>query len=157
MNPYLLSALEAAPMIFERLLTHIPGTRIDEKLDPERFSPREVMAHLADWEPIFRERMRTAVEAPGSPIEAFDEGQRAIEGRYAESDPRERLLEFGHARRRTLELLRRLSREEMARTMVHPERGELSVYDYANMMIGHDTYHVEQLTRYLGEKTAGTW
>ena len=40
---------------------------------------------------------------------------------------------------------------------VHPERGEMAVEDQANMLLGHDLYHIEQLGRHVGDKLADVW
>jgi hypothetical protein len=33
----------------------------------------------------------------------------------------------------------------------------MTVNDMANMTVGHDMYHVEQLSSLFGEKIVGTW
>jgi hypothetical protein len=112
---------------------------------------------LADWEPILLGRIRTAVQTPGATIQAYDESARAEEMAYKTRDPFAEANLFAKERKTTAEFLRTLAPEDWAKTVQHPERGQLSVYDLANMLIGHDMYHVEHLTQFLGDKTAGTW
>jgi hypothetical protein len=150
MNFYLLLTLELGPRVIRRLLDQLPGGRLDQRLHPDRFTPREVVAHLADWEPITRERIRTALTAPGTEVPAYDEGQMAVDHRYEESDPWEQAERFARERQVTAELLRGLPPEDWGRSVHHPERGPQSVEDLANLLLGHDLYHIEQLTEYLG-------
>jgi hypothetical protein len=148
-NFYLLPGLEYGPRIILRLLDQLPPDCLDRPLDPERFTAREVVAHLADWEPIMRERVRIAVTSPGVVIPAYDEGQMALDHAYAGSDPVEQAELFARERRLTVEFLRTLSAEDWPKEVQHPERGPQSAADLANMLLGHDLYHIEQLSAYL--------
>ncbi len=157
MNPYLIPGLSLSPLAFRRLVAMIPEGRLDERLDLTRFSPREVVAHLADWEPLLRERVRQAVERPGSKIVGEDETRRAKERRYDQSDVANELDSFDRERRKTVEYVQSLRPEDFEKVAIHTERGPLSARDLVEMLVGHDMYHVEQLTNFLGPKVAGTW
>ena len=52
---YLLSALEGAPDVIAALLDGVPPDDAlwDRRPDPERFSLREIVAHLADWDGVY--------------------------------------------------------------------------------------------------------
>ena len=149
MNPYLKPTLELGPIVVERLIRWIPSERWDEALEEGRFTPREVIAHLADWEPILRGRIQTALEKPGATIEVWDEDMMAREHHYEMSDPAEQCALFTRERSATASLLRSLGTEAWGQTVEHPERGTLSVEDQANLILGHDLYHIEQLSAYL--------
>ncbi len=150
MNAYLFPALEASPDIFASLISRIPAEKLDTATHAGRFTPRQVIAHLADWEHILREeRIVTPVSIPGSPVNAYDEGERAIERNYDATDVQEQIALFRAERMKTIEVLKGLSRVQLASTMIHPERGVSSVNDLANTMVGHDVYHIKQLTDLL--------
>lgn len=149
MNPYLLPALECGPATLRRLLPLVPTERLDEALEPDRFTPREVMAHLADWEPIIRARIQSAVTAPGSAIELFDESEMALANGYANSDAEEMAETFRRERRITADYVRTLGPGNWTKTVVHPDRGLLTAEDLANLRLGHDFYHTEQISAYL--------
>ena len=157
MNPYLLPVIESGPVVIGRLVDLIPPAKWDDALNPDRFTVREVIAHLAAWEPISLARIQAAIERDCPTVEAFDEGAMAVEHRYDTSDVHERLRLFTENRRRTAEFLRGLPAASFERKALHPERGELTVADQANALIGHDLYHIEQLSEYLVVKTAATW
>lgn len=123
----------------------IPADRLDIPTHPDRFTPRQVMAHLADWEPISRGRMKTAIATPGATVPDLDEGAIAIEKKYSEWDPIETSEEFIRRRDETIRFLQGLSDDEWTKIAVHSRRGAMTVYDYANLELGHDLYHIAQL------------
>jgi len=157
MNPYLLPVLEFGPTIQKRLVSQIECGRLDEPTAPGRFSAKEAIAHLADWEPIALARMHQAIEKPGSTVEAFDEGEMAIAHGYAQTDIEEQLRMYASRRSTTAAFLRNLKDEDWGKAIHHPERGVMTVADQANLLLGHDLYHIEQITTLLGEKTVSTW
>ena len=108
MNPYLIRPLEYGPRIIAGWSSRRPRAGSTSRLGPGRFSVREVVAHLADWEPILRGRIRAANEQPGVAIVGEDEGQRAIDMNYAGSDVREQLALWTRERGLTIEFLRTL-------------------------------------------------
>lgn len=157
MHGYLLPGLEKSPNAISAVVRHIPGVRLGVHTDEGRFSPREVVAHLADWEPIFLRRMQTAETSPGATVEVYDEGDRALEQNYGGSDVGEQLRLFRSARDKTVAWLKQLPSESWSRAIEHPERGRMTIEDLANMLVGHDVYHLEQLTSALENDTVGTW
>ncbi len=154
MNFYLLPSIEMGPLAVQRLLRLIPAHRLDEAVHPDRFTPREVAAHLADWEPIMRQRIQAAVTTPGQTIVAYDEGQMAVDHRYRELDPYEQADRYRTERGATAAFLRCIPPDAWRNTVHHPERGPQSAEDLANLLLGHDLYHIEQLSEYL---TCSKW
>ena len=157
MNAYLFPGLEYGPRIVARLVQQLPPGRYDETTNPERFTLREAVAHLADWEPILRSRIEKAVQNPGSPVEGIDEGIRADELDYKTWDVKRQLEVFAEERANTIAYLRSLVPDDWHKTIVHDEKGRQTVSDQANQLLGHDLYHIDHLTEYFHEKVAGTW
>lgn len=149
MHFYLLEGLKAGPIAISRLAASIPELDRDRPLSADRFTPREVVAHLADWEPIMRDRVRAAAESPGSTIAAYDEGQMALDNKYSETDMEEQARILREERAKTVAYVQTLSPEQLGHTVIHPQRGVQTGEDLVAMLLGHDMYHVEQLTAYL--------
>ncbi len=145
-NPYLFSALEQTPELTTALFGRIPAESWDRPTHQDRFTPREVVAHLADWEPILLDRVRLCVESPGATIIPYDEVQMALEHDYASKDPQAEMERFVKARAETILYLKSLRGSDWALSGQHPERGILSVSDLANMLVCHDVYHLHQLS-----------
>jgi hypothetical protein len=148
-NGYLFIVLEFGPKTTARIFDRIPAAQWDVARDPDRFTPREVIAHLADWEPIMLERMEVAQQTPGAAVEVWDEGRMAEEHGYRHLDPQEQLQIWAQRRACTAAWLRRLSPDALSKTFLHPERGVQTIEDQANLLISHDLYHIEQLSAYL--------
>ena len=157
MHPYLLPVLELTPKTLERLISQVPEKRYDELTDPNRFTLRQAVAHLADWEPIFLQRIQAGVDKPGAEVFGMDESQRSVDKNYDSWDIKESLRTFAERRAQTVRYLQGLTAEQWQTTVRHNEKGPMSAYDQANMLLGHDIYHLEHASQFLGEKVAGTW
>ncbi len=152
MHAYLYPGLEAGPQTIRRLIERIEPADLDRPTHPGRFSPREVVAHLADWEPISRGRMQAAHAMPGTDVPDIDEGARALEMGYADWDPIATAEEFIRRRGETIAWLKALAPEDWQKTAVHSVKGEMTIYDYANLELGHDLYHIVQLAEVLARE-----
>ena len=146
MNAYLFPALEMTPRLLAKALNRVEPSEQDTPTHPGRFTPREVACHMTDWEPILLDRMRQCVESPGSTLVPYDEGRMAVDNNYAGRDMREEATNFQAERAKTVAWLQTLGTEDWSKSAVHPERGMLTVYDIANMLVCHDVYHLEQLS-----------
>ena len=146
---YLFKGLELAPPALERIVSLVPESAFDSKNDPGRFSFREAVAHVADWESINLDRLHRGVEEPGCTVPGYDEGLLAVERNYQTWDPREQVRRFAEGREKVMAYLRGLSDEEWERVYYHAERGRQTVFEQAVTILGHDMYHLEQLTQYL--------
>jgi uncharacterized damage-inducible protein DinB len=147
-NPYLFPGLELGPVAIERLVRLISPDSYDVS-EGERFTVREVVAHLTDWETIFLDRMRAAVERAGTEIAVYDEGERALEFAYNTLNPLAEARRLRDLRGDTIRYLQGVPEAAWLNKVLHPERGEMSLMDLAAMILGHDMYHVEQLTEVL--------
>jgi hypothetical protein len=150
MNPYLIPSLPTGPAVLEWLIRRIPDENWDTPTHPDRFTPREVIAHLADWEPILLGRMKQTLDQPGSLIVGIDEEKRAIERNYSDLDPLAEIERWKRSRDETILWLKALPPQAWTTVAMHNERGELSLNDQANMLLGHDLYHIQQLMVVLG-------
>ncbi|MBS1726886.1 MAG: DinB family protein [Armatimonadetes bacterium] len=148
-NPYLIHGLTVGPITVRRLVEAIGVEQADVLADPERFTLRESVAHLADWEKIDLDRIRQAIAQPGSTLQPYDESQRAIDENYAGADILSHLDLYASRRAETIAFLQSLTEDQWKAVAFHPEKGSLTVYDQANLILGHDTYHVEHLTQFL--------
>lgn len=157
MIAYAVNYLSCTPPTLERLVTLIPAARLDERPDADRFTAREALAHLVDTEQFTFARMQTAYETPGSGVVAFDPDELATKHRYGDQPIEETLARFRKARAETLGWLLVLKSEDYRKHVNHPEFGALTIDDMVGMLLGHDLYHLEHLSRFVGERTAGTW
>ena len=146
---YLLQGLSATPGVIAFMLLAVPNPPWDRRPDPERFTLREILAHLADWEREWLNRLTAIRDRDRPTVQAYDEGVWAVEHGYAHADPEEQLVSFRQRRGELIRFLEALAPEQWDRTGIHPEFGPMSVRDWAALILGHDGYHARQVAEWL--------
>lgn len=157
MNHYTLKAPLLSLPTIERILKLIPEAHYDDLTDPDRFTLREALAHLADWEQIFFERIQGAIREDHYVVVPLDENVRSVTEKYAEQPVGISMALFRARREATMAYVRGLTPEQSEKPLTHPELGPMRVSDLVDLLALHDLYHIEHLTQYLESKTAGTW
>jgi uncharacterized damage-inducible protein DinB len=151
---YHLIALEGTPAVLECLTNGLPADSPvwDARPDPERFSLRETLAHLADWEEVFFSRIiRTRdEEMPDLPHREPDE--LAID--YASRDPNASVAQFRERRAATVAAVRALAPEQWQRAgrflPGHPAvGGPVTIEAWVAQTLAHDGYHLRQIAEHL--------
>lgn len=146
---YLMQGLEAAPVVIEKMVADSASVDWDRRPDPERFTLREVVCHLADWEPIWLERIRRLAQEDEPHLLGYDEGQLAIDNDYARADPQHQLQRFREGRDELLAYLRNLPAESWERRGTHSEWQNITIAALATLILGHDGYHTKQIAEWL--------
>jgi hypothetical protein len=147
---YQLIALAGAPEVLSALLDHPEDSHLWDLLhEPERFTLRESLAHLADWEPVARGRILKCLAEDKPFLTNWDEDQAAIDGGYYKLSPLESLEVFAKERQETVAVVSALKDEEWARPGVREGVGELSIERQVNLIIAHDGYHFKQVVDLL--------
>lgn len=149
---YLLAGLAATPDVLDALLKDVAdgSPAWDVRPDPERFTIREILGHLADWEPIWQARLIRIRDEEAPELPNVDEGQIAIDHHYAAQDCRANLLSFRKERKLLLHLLESLPDSAWDRIGLRtPGVGAVSLEAMAVMVLGHDGYHAHQIIQWL--------
>ena len=136
----------------DRLVKGVATTKLRKRPAPNKWSPAEILAHLADVEIAIGWRIRSILGAPGISIQAFDQDAWVTAGHYAKRDLRLALAQFRATREANLALLKSLSPEQWKQYGIHSERGQESVEHIVRMIAGHDLNHLEQIERILKNK-----
>ena len=150
---YLLQAYEGAPDVFDALLLGLTENEADHRPDPARFTLREAVAHLADWENVFGERLLKTRDEDSPLLQGYDEGQWAIDHGYAQSDWHEQARLFRERRRQMAAVLRSLTPDQWFRPATHSEIGPITLEEQVVAIVGHDAYHQTQIA--LWRESAG--
>ena len=147
---YLLIDLEAAPDVLGKMLETVTGPEVyDRRPDPERFTLREVVAHLADWDQVFLGRMTQTRDSDHPTLQGIDEGQVAVDHDYAHADAAESLARHKANRAALVAFLRTLSPGDWERTGNHTELGPITLTAQAVLVVAHDGYHRQQVVEWL--------
>ncbi len=145
---YALQSLAGSPDVFLALTRGMTDEEADRRPDPARFTIREAIAHLADWEGVFLKRMTDTRDTDNATLQGYDEGQWAIDHDYAHSDWQTELERFREGRARCLEFLRALSPAQRARIGQHTEAGPITLEEQMLLMTVHDGYHLAQVAQW---------
>lgn len=148
---YVLTALAGTPDVLEKLLQGLASNDPiwDYRPEPQRFTLREILAHLADWDPIFRARLIRTVKEHEPALDDIDEGQVAIDRDYAHQDPIANLKRLRQGREATTAFLRGLNDEDWDRAATKPPIGRVTVESQVALIVGHDGYHTQQIAQWL--------
>jgi hypothetical protein len=151
MNPYAsqlgnqdpVSVLSATASRLQELAKSIGDSRIEQPIAPGKWSPRQIFIHLADCELAFGFRYRQTLAEDNHLVQPFDQDKWA--GAYAAYEARQALETFAALRRWNLALIQKLTPEQMAKVVMHPERGQETLLGLFEISAGHDMNHLRQL------------
>ncbi|WP_075163558.1 DinB family protein [Chthonomonas calidirosea] len=152
----LVSALQNTPTVLEALTASVPlGSPIwDIRPDPQRFTLREVLAHLADWEEVFQNRIIRIRDEYLPKLPDLDPDEFAQQHHYAASDPHRQRDLFAKRRQATVEIVKGLPNrawERKGRYMEESPRvkGPMTIESWIAQMVAHDVYHIRQIMDWL--------
>jgi hypothetical protein len=151
MNPYarLLGSRDPLKVVattarhLEQLSVALGPARIEESPAPGKWSPLEILCHLADCEIAFSYRIRQALAEDHHVIQPFD--QELWAKNYAGYDAQAAMMTFSCVRQWNLMLLRSIPSQAMSKPLLHPERGEMTFREFIETIAGHDLNHLMQL------------
>ncbi|MBC8102464.1 MAG: DinB family protein [Cytophagales bacterium] len=148
---YLVNSLDNTPAALTALLSPLPTNDPiwDTSPDPDRFPLREIVAHLADWEDVWRERLERTLIEDNPLIPRPDINQRAEKQGYADADPQESLAHFQERRVRLTTWLRSLPTDAWSRPARFDRMGDLTMDGLVALALAHDSYHVRQISEWL--------
>jgi hypothetical protein len=137
------ASLEATPARIEALVASIGPNGMSRAYAPGKWTARQIFAHLADAEIAVGFRLRQALAENEHVIQPFDQDLWAR--RYEALDGEAAARAFCALRPWNLALVRTFTPQDLARPLMHPERGMESVEILVRMLAGHDLNHLSQL------------
>jgi len=120
-------------------------SNLDRPPAPGKWSPKEILCHLADCELVFAVRLRHTMTEPHHVIQPFDQDHWARP--YPSFTADQALAVFTAVRQWNITLIQNASPELLAKPVTHPERGEMTFQTIVETMGGHDTNHLQQLEK----------
>lgn len=149
-------AMRKAPKRVRKLVKDLSHKQLDWKPSPEKWSIKEVLAHLADGEVILGARVRFVAAMDNPPLPGYDQDLFVSRLGIEKVDARELFEAFESMRALNVGLLERLPKEAFARSGLHAERGPESIQKMVGMYAGHDVLHEQQIERTLEALEAAT-
>jgi hypothetical protein len=153
LNPYakfldgrpLEAILSATSHEIANKLQMIGPEKSSEPPAPGKWSPAEIVCHLADCEIAFAFRLRQTLAEDHHVLQPFDQEKWAAP--YPGIAARDALAAFTALRTWNLKLIAKMLPGSASKPVTHPERGSMTFQTIVETMAGHDLNHLEQLKR----------
>lgn len=137
--------LAATPSEIARMIVSIGPDRENVAPAPGKWSPVQIIAHLADCELVFAFRLRQTLAEDAPMIQPFDQDKWAKT--YSGVQAGQALEVFTALRGWNVRLIQRALPDAGSRPVTHPERGTMTFLTIVETMAGHDLNHLEQLKK----------
>ena len=110
---------------------------------PGKWSTLEVVAHLADFDPIYADRMKRVIAEDNPALLGADQDLFAAGLAYHDRDAQEELAIIEMTRSQMARILRKLPDSALKRIGNHNERGPLTLEQLLSGVSNHIAHHVK--------------
>ena len=135
-------------------ITGAAGPELDFKSAPDKWSVRQIVAHLADAESANVVRLRQVISEDNPTLFPFDQNAWAERTNYQKRKPSQSLDTMRQLRAENYELLKDLPGEAFARTGTHMRRGNMTLLDLVRLFAEHAENHAVQIRSVRAEYKA---
>ena len=139
------AVLESTAKRLRTIVQETPKDVLRRRPAPGKWSPSEIIAHLADAEVVVSWRIRAILGHNGVAIQAFDQDEWAANLAYEKADPAESVALFEALRTANLRLLDRVDARLYDNYGMHSERGKETIAHIIRLYAGHDLNHLRQI------------
>jgi hypothetical protein len=143
--PALLERFRRGPELLAAILTGVYGDEEDFVTAPDKWSIRQILAHLADAEMVGAHRFRQVIAEDNPTLIAWDQDAWTRNLDYARRKPKQSLEAFRRIRAENYELLKELPAEAFSRSGNHTENGPMTLRQLLEGYAGHAESHARQL------------
>ncbi|MEX0703228.1 MAG: DinB family protein [Planctomycetales bacterium] len=144
----LIDAYLAGPKQLRDAIAGMTPAQIDAAPVPGKWSTRQIICHIADFEPVYCDRMKRVVAEEGPTMFGGDPDLFAAKLAYAERDVEEELALIESVRRHVARILRTLPAESFQRTGNHAVHGPMTL----EKLLATITEHIPHHLRFIEEK-----
>jgi uncharacterized damage-inducible protein DinB len=131
------------PAILRKAVAGMNREQVHARPVAGKWSTLEVVCHLADFDPIYADRMKRIIAEDKPQIIGADENTFAKALAYDQRDLEEELTIIEKTRSQLARILRTLPSEVLQRVGTHSERGTMTLEQFLTTMIGHIPHHVK--------------
>jgi len=144
----LIETAEKEPRLVAAAVSGLKDKVLDYKPAPEKWSVREILAHLADAELISGMRMRQILADKDPILGPIDQDAWAQNLGYRETSPPESVALFSLLRHANLRVLRRIRAEDTKKSGFHPEyKRQFTLEELLGRIARHVQDHLGQIEK----------
>jgi uncharacterized damage-inducible protein DinB len=137
--------LESSLADYRRTIAELSPAAWNTAWAPGKWTVRQIVVHVAQWEQIFGVRLRGGLFIPGYVVQPWDQ-DRLVREMDAVDGPTA-FRAFAGAREMTLALAKSLSVAELRHVFQHAERGPIDARDVLTTIAGHGVHHYGQIRK----------
>ena len=133
----------AGPKELRVAIAGMTSEQIDAAPISEKWSTRQVICHLADFEPVYADRMKHVIAEDQPPFAGGFHQQFAEHLAYDQRDIEEEINLMEVTRSQMARILRSLPAEVFERTGIHSVDGPMTLKKLLERITGHIPHHVQ--------------
>ena len=141
--PSLIDEYAAGPQKLRDALTRMTPEQIDAAPVPGKWSTRQVVCHLADFEPVYADRMKHVIAEDQPTFAGGFHQQFAEHLAYDSRDIEEELTLIDAVRNQMSRILRSLPSEAFERTGIHSVEGAMTLKSLLERITKHIPHHIQ--------------
>lgn len=141
--PELINAYASGPELLQTAVADMTPAEFDARPIPGKWSTREVICHIADFEPVYADRMKRVIAEHEPTMFGGDPDLFAKRLAYDRRDIANELAMIAAIRRHVSDILRTLPDEAFARIGNHSEAGPLTLETLLRNVTQHIPHHVQ--------------
>lgn len=147
-NDELINAYAAGPELLREAVRSMTDEDLDAQPIAGKWSTRQVVSHIADFEPVYADRMKRVIVEDRPPMAGGDPDHFAARLMYESRNLETELRLIEAVRSHMVPLLRSFSEEQFNRVGIHSEDGLLSLRALLERITNHIPHHI----RFIDEK-----
>jgi len=132
----------AGPRKLRDAIAEMTTEQIDAAPVPGKWSTRQIICHIADFEPVYADRMKRALVESEPTVFGCDPDTFATRLAYEQRDIEEELQMIESVRRHMARILRTLNADDFQRTVNHAASGPLTVEQLLTNITNHIPHHI---------------
>ena len=131
------------PELLRRAIAGLSAEQLDARPIENKWTIREVVCHIADFEPIYADRMKRVIAEEEPPLQGGDPSLFVARLAYAQRDVAEELELIEVTRRQMARILRAVGPEAFQRKGIHSKAGPLTLEILLQRITGHIPHHIK--------------
>jgi uncharacterized damage-inducible protein DinB len=140
----------AGPAALRAAIAGMTDDEINAAPVPGKWSTRQVVCHIADFEPVYADRLKRVIAEDEPTLFGGDPDVFAARLAYPQRDIAEELQLIEATRRHVARILRTLKPQDFQRRGIHSTDGPLTLATLLERIAGHIRHHV----KFIEEKRA---
>lgn len=145
----------AGPRRLRDAIAGMTADDLDARPIPGKWSARDVVCHVADYEPVYADRMKRVIAEDEPTLLGGDPCAMAARLAYADRDLEEELGQVELVRRQMARILRSLKPEDFQRRGIHSVRGPVTLEKVLQQITEHIPHHVRLIEEKRKAMTGG--